>query len=160
MQNAAWNRLNTCKTSSDIQESSRNSKAYRTSRGRMARRFSSRPFRGKLKENWPELFVQARGARKQIFNGVLRILQFLVVGEKTAALHSKNEIRWRCITPRIECFGRRQTVEAVVQLYSVEVSNVVVQHLTGRQFRGVERTLPVLVVKPGGTDTNVASHVT
>jgi len=46
----------------------------------------------------------------------------------------------------------------VVEFHGVELSNVIVEHLTGRQFRRVERALPVLVVKPGGTDTNGARH--
>jgi len=116
------------------------------------------PFGRKLKENWTKFSMQTRGAREQILHSILGIFQFLIVSKEAAALHSKNKIRRCHITPRIECFGSRQTVKAVIQFDGVEVPGVVVDHFTGGQFPRVERTLPMLVVKPGSADANVARH--
>ena len=51
-----------------------------------------------------------------------------------------------------QAVGLRQTIESVVELHSVEMLGVELQHLRGRKLFGIERPAPVLVVPTGSSD--------
>ena len=62
--------------------------------------------------------------------------------------------------PGIEVSFRRQAVEGVVELNSVELRGIVSEPLLGRKILRVEYSLPVLVVKTGGAYTVVTEAST
>jgi hypothetical protein len=72
------------------------------------------PFGRKLKQDRPELLAQVRGTRQQIIHGVLRVLQFLVVGNEAAGFYREDKVLRGGIVPAFESVDSRQAIEAIV----------------------------------------------
>src|SRR6267154_4035351 len=97
-----------------------------------------------------------RGAGEKIVEGLLGIFEFLVVGEEAACLDGEGEVCGGRFPPRVERFGRRQAIKAVVELDRVEVLKVELQHLRGGSFWRIEWSYPMLVVEARRADADVA----
>src|ERR1043166_7495580 len=94
-----------------------------------------RPARWKLVKDRSEPRSQLPRVIEEARERIVGILQLLHVRQEAPRLHGVEKARWRLLAPLRERLGRRQPVEAVVDLDRIERQGVVREPARGRQFQ-------------------------
>ena len=95
------------------------------------------------------------GARDEVEDAAVGVLQLDHVRDEAAALHGVEKIDRDRVAPGVEGRLFRQVVEGVVQLDRVEVAQVPREHPGRLHILGVIAADPVFVVVAGSADADV-----
>src|ERR1051325_4171971 len=88
-----------------------------------------RPMRRNLEQDRSQFFFQCLGAREQVWQCMLGLLEFLHVSNEAAALYCKTEAFRRVLAPLGESGDIREFIEAIVDLDRIKVLVVAGKHL-------------------------------
>ena len=86
---------------------------------------------------------------KKLLAALFRVFQFAVMSDVAAGFYRKAEGPRGLLAPAGNRLGRRQAIEAVIDLDGVKLPGAPAEHLRRRQIEGIKRPPPVLVVPTG-----------
>src|SRR5579872_2110830 len=106
------------------------------------------PSAWELKQEWTELLAQSACVGKQSLERLLRVFQFLHVGQVATGLHCEHEPRWSLALPGFKRLARRQLVVRVVDFDCWEIAREKREELSGRHFWRIELAVFPVLVRP------------